>query len=131
MQVDEILETCLYVDDLEAAEHFYCQVLGMEFVNRHPGRHVFFRCGRQMLLIFNPKASSVSEDLPAHGAVPGGHVAFTVDPSSINQWRRHLEDCGVIVEKLVEWPQAQSLYFRDPAGNSLELASRQIWGMDT
>ena len=56
----DILETCLYVDDLRAAEHFYRDVLGLVVVRRQTGRHVFFRCGRSMLLIFDPTATAMS-----------------------------------------------------------------------
>jgi catechol 2,3-dioxygenase-like lactoylglutathione lyase family enzyme len=47
-----ILETCLYADDLVAAERFYRDVLGLQLVNRKAGRHIFFRCGSTMLLVF-------------------------------------------------------------------------------
>jgi predicted enzyme related to lactoylglutathione lyase len=36
----------------------------------------------------------------------------------------------VAIEKIVDWPGGgRSLYFRDPAGNSLELATPRIWGI--
>ena len=59
MQPEAILETCLYADDLAAAESFYREVFGLERVTRSEGRHVFFRCGSGMLLIFNPAASRI------------------------------------------------------------------------
>src|SRR3954452_9801181 len=54
MQVQHILETCLYVDDLVKAERFYHQVLGLAVEGRQEGRHVFFPCGNRMLLLFKP-----------------------------------------------------------------------------
>lgn len=129
----EILETCLYVDDLEAAERFYCQTLGLEFVDRQAGRHVFLRCGRSMLLLFNPTATrDPSSEFPLHGAMGPGHMAFAVAPGELDDWRRRLGSYGVVIERTIDWPNgARSLYFRDPAGNSLELATRGLWGFDT
>jgi catechol 2,3-dioxygenase-like lactoylglutathione lyase family enzyme len=55
MRAGEILEACVYADDLDAAERFYTGVLGMEVITRVEGRHVFFRCGGRVFLVFNPE----------------------------------------------------------------------------
>jgi catechol 2,3-dioxygenase-like lactoylglutathione lyase family enzyme len=48
----------------------------------------------------------------------------------MDAWRDHLAARGVDIEAEVQWPRGgHSLYFRDPAGNSLELASPRIWGI--
>ncbi|HCJ73446.1 MAG TPA: lactoylglutathione lyase, partial [Agrobacterium sp.] len=52
-----IMETAIYVNDLEAAEAFYCDVFGLEIIRKVPGSFVFFRCGRQVLLVFDPEKS--------------------------------------------------------------------------
>jgi catechol 2,3-dioxygenase-like lactoylglutathione lyase family enzyme len=124
-----ILETCLYVDDLAMAERFYGSVLCLEFVGREEGRHVFFRCGDHMLLIFNPhRTIQRSSSVPHHGAIGPSHIAFSVSESELEAWRSRLENEGVEIEREVDWPQGgESLYFRDPAGNSLELAVPRIW----
>ncbi|HUX85980.1 MAG TPA: VOC family protein [Chloroflexota bacterium] len=131
MIIGRILETCLYVDDLTTAESFYLTVLGLELDSKVAGRHVFFRCGDSMFLLFNPRATSVPDgDVPAHGAIGPGHVAFAVAPAELPAWRRRLGDHGVRIEKEITWPSGgQSIYFRDPAGNSLELATPSIWGL--
>ena len=55
MRAERVLETCLYVDDLDAAEQFYTGVLGLEVESRAQGRHVFFSCGNAMFLsTFHP-----------------------------------------------------------------------------
>ena len=124
----EVLETCLCVDDLATAERFYSQVLGLAFHSRQEGRHVFFRCGRGMLLLFNPDQSSQPGEIPPHGTHGAGHVAFAAQESELPAWRKHLEAHGVPIERLHSWPGGgHSLYFRDPAGNSLELATPTIW----
>ena len=59
MQPGGILEAALYADDLEAAEAFYTGVLGLSVLARVEGRHVFFRCGLGVVLLFNPEATAV------------------------------------------------------------------------
>ena len=131
MHVQHILETCLYVDDLPRAEHFYCDVLGLAVESRQEGRHVFFHCGQRMLLLFNPLGSREGGDhFPPHGAFGPGHVAFGVREADLSAWSDWLAKHGVSIEKTINWPGGgRSLYFRDPAGNSLELATPKIWGL--
>ncbi|HZN33731.1 MAG TPA: VOC family protein [Pirellulaceae bacterium] len=131
MQLQHILETSLYVDDLARAEHFYVEILGLSLVSRQEGRHVFLRCGQRMLLLFNPLGSRQSSDqFPPHGAFGPGHVAFGVAESSLDHWSAYLAERGIPIERVIDWPQGgRSLYFRDPAGNSLELATPRIWGI--
>jgi catechol 2,3-dioxygenase-like lactoylglutathione lyase family enzyme len=135
MQITKVLETCLYVDDLVRAERFYTDVLGLEFVSRQEGRHVFFRCGQAMLLLFNPLASREASlvagtPIPLHGALGAGHVAFAASEAELSAWQTYLEMHGVPIEQPIDWPGGgRSIYFRDPAGNSLEFATPRIWGI--
>jgi catechol 2,3-dioxygenase-like lactoylglutathione lyase family enzyme len=133
--IDRVLEACLYAIDLEAAERFYADLLGLERFSGVPGRHVFFRCGQGMFLVFNPQRTSTEASLvggatvPTHGATGAGHVAFAIPESDIPAWRGRLEAAGVAIESEVTWPRGgRSLYVRDPAGNCVELASPKLWG---
>jgi catechol 2,3-dioxygenase-like lactoylglutathione lyase family enzyme len=131
MQVTQVLETCLYVDDLEGAEEFYRRVLGLAAFSRVKDRHVFFRCGEGVFLLFNPARTLKPEGdlpVPTHGSHGPGHVSFAMQPADIPAWREHLSQQGVAIEAEISWPSGGfSLYFRDPAGNSLELATPQTW----
>jgi catechol 2,3-dioxygenase-like lactoylglutathione lyase family enzyme len=135
-KVEHVLESCLYARDLAAAERFYTDVLGLTFYARQEGRHVFFRCGQRMVLLFNPIESSQAAthdglDVPTHGTRGSGHLCFAMRESELPAWQAHLARHGVAIEKVIDWPGGgRSLYFRDPAGNSLELATPRIWGID-
>ncbi|MCB9769964.1 MAG: VOC family protein [Candidatus Omnitrophica bacterium] len=133
MKATKVLETCLYVDDLEKSKAFYTEVLGLSLHAEMKGRHVFFRCGEAMLLLFNPDATEQGNpdiDVPAHGARGVGHCCFSMSETEIQLWKEHLRGHGVEVEKELDWPQGgKSLYFRDPCGNSLELATPRVWGL--
>ncbi|HEY0972314.1 MAG TPA: VOC family protein [Gemmatimonadales bacterium] len=134
-----ILECCIYADDLAAAEAFYAGVLGLEPFAREPGRHVFFHAGpTSVFLVFDPARTSDPAahsvvggvPVPRHGATGPGHVAFSVAEAELPSWRERLVDAGVAVEAEIEWPRGgRSIYVRDPAGNSVELATPRIWGL--
>lgn len=134
MKISGILETCLYAEDLVKARAFYSSLPGVEFFSEEEGRHVFFKCGSSMLLIFNPAHTSTKQsqmdgaEIPLHGTEGAGHVAFSIKKDELNGWKQFLQKNKIPVESEVRWPGGSvSLYFRDPAGNSLELASRDIW----
>ena len=129
MRPGRILETCLYVDDLEGAEAFYSGLLGLEVHSRDAGRHLFLRCGENMLLLFRAEATErPHRSVPVHGARGPGHIAFAVTAPEIEAWRSKLEGAGVEIEKELRWPGGgASIYFRDPAGNSLEFATADLW----
>ena len=131
----QILESALYADDLDAAERFYGEVLGLEKITRAGNRHVFFRCGRGVLLIFNPAETEIpfkegQLPVPPHGARGPGHLCFLAEVTEFEAWRDRLTAAGIAIESDMEWPQGgRSIYFRDPAGNSLEFAEARIWGL--
>src|SRR5262249_10147659 len=115
-----ILETVLYAKDLSAAEAFYRDVLGFEPFARAAGRHLFYRCGDQVLLIFNPEATTVPPargalPVPPHGMVGAGHICFRAPGAEIDAWADRLAAKGVAIEADFEWPGGgRSIYFRDP-----------------
>lgn len=128
--IETIVETAVYADDLEQAETFYRAVLGLELLGKEPGRHVFFRVGNQVLLVFNPESSLKGEVLPPHGARGPGHFAFGVRAGSLAEWKSWLEGQGVVIEQEVTWPRGgRSLYFRDPAGNAVEILTPGLWNL--
>ena len=132
------LETALYADDLDAAEAFWTGVMGLSVITKVPGRHLFLRTASaprpQVLLIFNPAATEQPPaqgarlPVPPHGARGPGHWCMAVPADSLDRWRAHLEGHGVKIEADFQWPNgARSIYVRDPAGNSIELAPSHLW----
>lgn len=130
MRIDRLLETAIYGPDLEALERFYVGLLGLEPVARTPGRNSVLRCGAAALILFDPAASGTPGGLfPPHDGPGRGHIAFSIPLGDFVAWRAKLAAAGVAIEQEVEWPDGhRSLYFRDPAGNSVELAPPTLWG---
>jgi len=128
--IETVVEAVVYAPDPAAAEGFYAGVLGLPVVGREAGRQVFFRAGpASMLLVFDPAATRKGGTFPPHGATGPGHVALGVRPEALDDWRRHLAAHRVGIEREYTWPRGgRSLYFRDPAGNLVELVTPGVWG---
>jgi len=131
IQAKRIFETCVCAEDLKAAREFYTRVLGLPVASDFSDRGIAFRCGDGVVLVFNPQQSRHSHGgIPGHGTSGIGHLAFAVEPEELPAWREHLASCGVSIESEVDWPSVgRSIYFRDPAGNVLELAPPTLWGL--
>ncbi|WP_395448476.1 VOC family protein [Aminobacter sp. UC22_36] len=136
MRPSAILESALYVTNLDAAEAFYGEVIGLERIAKVPGRHVFFRCGQGVLLLFyaeatlQPPKPDARLPVPPHGTTGQGHLCFAATAEGVEQWKRRLEGEGIAIEADFEWPNGgRSIYFRDPSGNSLEIAEPKLWGL--
>lgn len=135
MLIEGVLETALYADDLDAVEAFYGGILRLERIVRAGRRHVFFRCGQGVLLVFNPAEtvkppSAEGPQVPPHGTIGQGHACFRVARGNLDAMADRLGKAGVAIESDVIWPNgARSIYFRDPAGNSLECAEPGLWSI--
>ena len=133
--IDGVLETALYVDDLDKAEAFYGNVLGLEQIKRTGNRHIFYRCGNGILLIFNAIETLKplppgSLDVARHGTTGPGHACFRVVGNDLDGMAEKLSAAGIALESTVTWPNgARSIYFRDPSGNSLECAEPRLWDL--
>jgi catechol 2,3-dioxygenase-like lactoylglutathione lyase family enzyme len=131
MNIKAVIETAIYVADLQATEAFYGTILGLRVMGKEPGHHVFFQVGEaSVLLAFVAETTLKGEHLPSHGATGPGHFALGIEAGAFDAWRNHLHGHGVAIEKKVSWPRGgRSLYFRDPAGNLVELVTPGIWGL--
>jgi catechol 2,3-dioxygenase-like lactoylglutathione lyase family enzyme len=132
-KLDRILETALYVDDLDVADAFYAETMGLERVLATPTFHAF-KVGRQtILLLFLRGASRSTQTLPG-GTIPPhdgsgpSHLCFGIASSELAAWRSALGSNAVAIEGEVLWPGgAESIYFRDPDGHMLELMTPGLW----
>jgi catechol 2,3-dioxygenase-like lactoylglutathione lyase family enzyme len=129
VKLGQLSEAAIYTSDLKAEEKFYRDVLGLEKISSMENRGISFRCGETVLLVFDPERTRIPDaGVPTHGASGEGHIAFVVEGSELDLWRSRLAEHGVTIEAEVDWPGGgRSIYFRDPAGNSVELAPPALW----
>ena len=111
---------------------FYINILGLEFVSEEKDRYVFLKAGQNMLLIFNPnKTLANNTQLPTHGAfAPPSiiHFALEIKEESYGEAKSVLDQNNIKIEKEVIWEKgANSIYFRDPAGNLVEIITPGSW----
>jgi catechol 2,3-dioxygenase-like lactoylglutathione lyase family enzyme len=126
-----LVETAVYADDLEQAERFYRDILGLRLLAKEEDRHVFFQVGESdVLLVFRAQATLEVGRLPTHGSRGPGHFAMGIAADDLDGRRDWLLTHGVAIEHEQSWPLGgHSLYFRDPAGNSVELITPGVWGL--
>ena len=127
--VTGVLETVLYYTDQARAEQFYREILGFRLLGKEPGRHLFFRAGSSMFLLFDSKATSKGGSAtPAHGASGSVHSCFVVSQQDYDRWREYLVRRDIPIEQEVGWnEEGRSFYFRDPDNNLLEIANMDFW----
>ncbi len=132
-QIKRVFETALYVDDLKKSVRFYVEIMGLNAISRGD-RLVALDAGEgTVLLLFRrgaamAGASFPSGRIPPHDGEGPAHFAFAVAAEDLDLWRGQLAGNGVEIESEVTWDRGgTSLYFRDPDGHSVELATPGVW----
>lgn len=128
-RLDGVLETSLYVNDLELAAHFYTKIFGFEVIDVGERLCALSVPGRQILLLFK-KGTSANLALGAHDGDGELHLAFAVPKNELDAWEAWLGQQGVAIEHRRDWERGgHSLYFRDPDRHLIELATPGVWSI--
>ncbi len=128
-----VLETAIYVDNLERAHCFYGCVLGLKRVLDTPRMLTYEVAPAQVLLVFKRGATREDSEtsgglVPGHHSEGPAHFAFAIGTETYAAWKAHLEASGIAIRSEVTWPPGgRSLYFDDPDGNVVELATPGLW----
>ena len=128
-KVNSILESSLYVSDLPRSVRFYKDTLGLSVISDFGQRGCALQAGpRQVLLLFKKGASRAIS--PPHDGEGELHLAFAVSTAALADWEELLQRKEIAVEERREWEGGgRSLYFRDPDGHLLELATPGTWSI--
>jgi catechol 2,3-dioxygenase-like lactoylglutathione lyase family enzyme len=135
-KLDGILETCIHTDDMVRAKAFYEGVLELESIYSDNRLTAYSVAGRDVLLVFRKGATGDATIMPGGGIIPGHggngalHVAFAVGKDQLAEWEAKLASRGVAIEGVHTWTRGgRSIYFRDPDGHLLELATPGLWSV--
>lgn len=128
-----LLETALYVDDVQRAAAFYRGLFSFGTLLESERLIALDICGRSVLLLFlkgaTKEAFAVSGGIiPGHDGSGTSHLAFSIGRDEITPWKSFLAGQGVEIESTVTWEQdSVSIYFRDPDGHLVELMTAGFW----
>jgi catechol 2,3-dioxygenase-like lactoylglutathione lyase family enzyme len=132
-KLNRVIETCLYVHEIDRASGFYAEVLGLPLMRGDARFRAFDVGGASVLLLFQRGATLEPVHLrdgtvPPHDGHGSLHIAFAVAPDELADWEKRLVEHGVAVESRVKWSGGgRSIYFRDPDSHLLELATPGLW----
>jgi catechol 2,3-dioxygenase-like lactoylglutathione lyase family enzyme len=130
-----VLETCLYVDDLDRASRFYEETFGLTRIEGDDRFRAYSVGGRSVLLLFKRGASNRVTQLPGgtlgpHDGSGPLHLAFSISAEDLPLWEKLLVERGIAIETRIRWPRGgTSIYFRDPDKHSVELATPGVWSI--
>ncbi|MGD8749435.1 MAG: VOC family protein [Balneolaceae bacterium] len=128
MHFNRIIETCLYVQNLNKTEAFYNGKLEFPIIGKKEGRHIFFRAGSSVLLCFNAEITQKEDTLPAHFGEGHIHLAFEVPKGQYEKAKEWVQSKDIEIEHEQCWhDDYRSFYFRDPDGHSLEVVPQGLW----
>lgn len=100
-KLDGILETAIHTEDMLRARAFYEGVLGLEPIYSDNRLSAYEVAGRD-----------------------------AVGKDELDRWEAHLASRGVAIEGRNDWSRGgRSIYFRDPDGHLLELATSGLWSV--
>jgi catechol 2,3-dioxygenase-like lactoylglutathione lyase family enzyme len=136
-KVTEIIETVLYVKDVERAKDWYQKLFDFPVIFREGDRFRALKVGGiQVLLLFKEGSSTTATTLPG-GVIPPHdgsgptHLAFGMKTEEADHWEQHLMANGVEIEGRVEWNKDdKSIYFRDPDNHLVELITSEHWSSE-
>ena len=134
-RLDGVLETALYVDDLDRAARFYEDVLALPVLTADSRFRAYDVGGRSVLLVFQRGATLETVHMPG-GTIPPHdghgplHIALAIPAAALKEWEERLGAHGIEIEGRTDWKRGgHSIYFRDPDGHLLELATPGLWAI--
>jgi catechol 2,3-dioxygenase-like lactoylglutathione lyase family enzyme len=128
-----VLETAIYVDDMTRARSFYLGVLGLAPLFQTE-RLTAFDAGRNSVLLVFARGASRADMSGVGGTIPGHdgsgplHMAFAITADTYDDWKACLLRNDVSIRSEVRWDKGgRSIYFDDPDGHVVELATPGLW----
>jgi catechol 2,3-dioxygenase-like lactoylglutathione lyase family enzyme len=131
--VSHILETSLYVADLDRSKDFYRRIFAFDLIFQDARMCALRVPASGVLLLFKENSSLRPHQtpggvIPPHGGTGVLHLCFAIPLATLDSWIGHLAKQGVAVEsRVTQYFGGTSIYFRDPDNHSLEVATPGLW----
>lgn len=130
MRTKLLQETNLYVSDLEVAESFYTNIVGLVVDERVKDQYSILQYDGSTLILFQVPTTSI-ENESINETNKLGQISFGISPPDISSWRKRLQKHDVSIEEEITWPNGmQSINFRDPTGNRIVLKTQKRRSQD-
>lgn len=113
----------LDVSDLDRAERFYTEVLGLQVAQRFGHHQVLLRCGGQVLALFERQDLLPRVTDRIENPLGKGHHAFKISYDDFLSANEKFGTLGVPTYGPIDWGDHDCLYFLDPDGNLLEIVA--------
>jgi catechol 2,3-dioxygenase-like lactoylglutathione lyase family enzyme len=128
-KTDGILESSLYVSDVPRAVRFYEETFGFSVISDFGERGCAMRAGTAQVLLLFKKGASRAIPSP-HDGDGELHIAFAIPATELENWELWLQERGIALEEKRTWELGgRSLYFRDPDGHLIEVATPGTWSV--
>ena len=134
-KLNALLETALYVENLERSAAFYKTIFEFEPISTSERLCALNISNRFVLLLFL-KGASTAATVASGGIIPPTdgdgnlHLAFAIAASELENWENWLIEKDIEIESKVKWERGgTSIYFRDPDKHLLELATPGLWSI--
>jgi catechol-2,3-dioxygenase len=131
--ISHILETSLYVADIDRSAEFYQRVFSFDMIFQDDRMCALRVPGSGVLLLFKENGSLQPHPtpggiIPPHGGSGQLHLCFAIPLAGLEGWIAHLAEQKIALEsRVIQYFGGTSLYFRDPDGHSLEVATPGLW----
>jgi catechol 2,3-dioxygenase-like lactoylglutathione lyase family enzyme len=132
-RVNGVLETCLYVENVEQAATFYEDLFGFRRMVSDEAFCALDVAGRSVLLLFR-RGSTLTPTVIPGGLIPPHdgsgelHFALAISAEDLPAWEQRLARAGIALESHVHWERGgRSIYFRDPDNHLVELTTPGTW----
>ena len=131
--LSHLLETSLYVAELQRSRDFYRLLFGLDMLLEDERMVALGLPGPAVLLLFRRGGSMAPSVvpggvIPAHDAQGRQHLCLAIPVAALPDWERHLLAHDIVIEsRVIQSHGGMSLYFRDPDGHSLEVATPGLW----
>jgi catechol 2,3-dioxygenase-like lactoylglutathione lyase family enzyme len=128
-KTEGLLESSLYVADVERSARFYEKIFGFRVISDFGGRGCAMQAGTCQVLLLFKKGASLEITSP-HDGDGELHIAFAIAGAELEKWEAWLTENDIAIEEKRVWELGgTSLYFRDPDRHLLEVASPGVWSI--